>query len=124
MTTYSFSQSSYPKKILWGTDTVLAITKPQLIKINRTINDYIHLKSYTKLLEMDLHFSDSISNHWKATALKMDSICLLERTRYENACEINKQLNAELRRGNLKFKIGVGVGGTVLALLIGLAIIK
>ena len=60
-TILGFSQTTYPRLIHLGPDTLLAITRQQLIDINRTINKAIHLEETNKILQMDLAISDSLS---------------------------------------------------------------
>ena len=120
--TSSFSQTSYPKRILWENDTVLAITKPQLVKINRSLNDYIHLRKTNELLQMDLRVSDSLIYYWKKVAVTNDTLYLLESKKFDEAQKVNGSLQQSLREQKKKSRIiniGVGVGGTLLGILLG-----
>lgn len=73
-TILGFSQTTYPRLIHLGPDTLLAITRQQLIDINRTINKAIHLEETNKILQMDLAISDSLSYFQNSIIEKQDSI--------------------------------------------------
>lgn len=123
----SFSQDSYPKKILWKNDTLVAITKPQLIKINRSLNDYIHLKKINKNLQMDIIVSDSLQLYWRSVALKTDTLYLMETKKFEQLNEVKESLQVALveqKKKSRKTIIGVGVGGTLLGILLGVLLGK
>lgn len=122
MITSSSSQTFYPKKILWGSDTVLAITKPQLIKINRSINDYIHLKEINSLLQRDLCVSDSLVSYWKRIAACSDTLSVMEEKKFAKIYEVNgllRQTLNEQKRKSRKIGLGVGVSGVLLGVLLG-----
>lgn len=102
---------------------MLAITRPQLITINRSLNDYTHLKEINKNLQMGLSVSDSLVVYWKRVASKSDSICVLETKKYANLYKVNRNLESEIKNVNKKCRktaIGVGVGGTILGFILGL----
>ena len=125
--TSSFSQTSYPKKILWGNDTVLAITKPQLIAINRSLNDLHFQKKINKNLRSQIFVQDSLLTYWKTLSLKTDSLYLFENKKYEESCLLNSSLKKSLekeKRRVTNIGIGVGVGGTLLGVLIGVLLAK
>nr|DAG98888.1 MAG TPA: hypothetical protein [Herelleviridae sp.] len=125
--TSSFSQTSYPKKILWGNDTVLAITKPQLITINRSLNDLYFQKKINKNLRSQIFVQDSLLTYWKTLSLKTDSLYLFENKKYEESCLLNSSLKKSLekeKRRVTNIGIGVGVGGTLLGILIGVLLAK
>lgn len=127
ITISAFSQTSYPKKILWEGDTVVAINKEQLIKINRSLNDYIHVRKINKYLHMDIAVSDSLTYYWKNIALKTDSIAIMESKKFDEVNTININLQNALREEKTKSKkigIGVGVGGTMLGILLGVLFIN
>jgi hypothetical protein len=125
--TLSFSQNFYPKKILWGNDTVLAITKPQLITINRSLNDLYFQKKINKNLRSQIFVQDSLLTYWKTLSLKTDSLYLFENKKYEESCLLNSSLKKSLekeKRRVTNIGIGVGVGGTLLGVLIGVLLAK
>ena len=120
--TSAISQSSYPKKILWENDTVLAISKDQLIKINRTLNSYVHLKKTNEILRMDLSVSDSLIHYLRESSLKKDTLISMEVQKFDNSCRIIKNLQESLDTQKTKSRktiIGVGVGGTLFGVLLG-----
>lgn len=105
----------------------MAITRPQLIKINRSLNDYIHLKKVNKNLQMDLVVSDSLCFYWKQVAVKSDTLYLMEAQKFEQLTRANESLQAALKeekKRSRKIGIGVGVGGTLLGVLLGVLLGK
>ena len=58
--TLGFSQTTYPRRVLLGSDTVVAITYKQLVAINKDLNSYSHLLVKDSLLKDDLLTKDSI----------------------------------------------------------------
>lgn len=71
---------------------------------------------------MDLVVSDSLIFYWKMTAFKSDSISALEYEKYQEASRMNVYLNGtieEEKRKSRLLSIGVGVGGTLLGVLLG-----
>lgn len=122
-----FSQTSYPKKILWENDTVLAISKQQLILINRTLNEYSHLKEMNRFLQRDLCVSDSLTLYWKHVALNADTLYLLEAKKFHESQKLNAIFRRSIREQTRKTKkvgIGVGIGGTLLGVLLGVLLGK
>ena len=125
--TSSFSQTSYPKRIIFERDTVIAITKPQLIKINRSLNAYNHLRLTNENLQMTLRVSDSISHYWKQTAIATDTLYRLEVQKFTHLTKVNELLQVEVeneKKKSRKIGIGVGVGGTLLGILLGVLLAK
>lgn len=113
--------------IVLGNDTVVAITKPQLIGINRSLNDYEHLKEVIKVKQMELDISDSLVFYWKGVAAKSDSLYVLEAQKYDKTLNVNKALETELKKNkkrSRKINIGVGVGGSLLGFILGVLLIK
>lgn len=121
-----FSQSSYPKKILLGNDTVLAITKQQLITINRNLNNYIHLKKLNRNLQMDLSVSDSLNNRLRNIVIRNDSLQRITEQKLYKCHLINTELSEAITKEKRKQKriLNLGVGGTFLGVLIGILIGK
>lgn len=76
---------------------------------------------------MDLCISDSIIGYWEKYSLKTDSIDMLKDAQLDNALSINKSMavfyNNE-RKKSRKYCIGVGVGGTLLGIVLGVLLIK
>lgn len=117
-----FSQSTYPKKLLIENDTVVAITVPQLITINRSLNDYTHLKSINRNLLKDLIASDSICDYLRKISLKKDTIYFMDSLKFEESLAISRELKESLKiqkKKSRKTIVEVGVGGTLLGVLLG-----
>ena len=60
--------------MLIGNDTIVAITEPQLIVINRSLNDYTHLQDAYKILQVDLSAQDSIIHLQSLECQALDSL--------------------------------------------------
>ena len=122
-----FSQSSYPKKILWENDTVLTITKKQLIYINRSLNDYLHLQEVNKKLQVELVVLDStVVSLKKLNEIERKSYLLAEE-KFLKQSKISDELSKALKKEkNRKIKTGicVGAGGALVGAMVGMLLIK
>lgn len=123
MTTISsFSQTSYPKKLKLGNDTVIAITPNQLIQINKCLNSYSHLQLVDSLKDEQLSVSSNtiklkdeiIGNYQKEINLVNEKFNL-EKS-YSNGLE--KQIK-QSKRKHLVASFGVGVVGALTGFLVG-----
>ena len=96
---------------------MVAITEPQLVVINRAINDYVHLRESYKLLQMDLVASDSMCTYWQKVSETTTSLYHTEQRKFEEMSLVNdaniEALNKEKAQSR-KLCIGVGVGGYLL----------
>ena len=92
----------YPKKILFDGDTLVAITKPQLIEINRSLNDYVHTLAINSKLNMEISMTDSLINHWKTVSEKREQMYILESQRFEKSQQISEKLSQELKKEKKK----------------------
>ena len=123
----AFSQTFYPKKILWGNDTVLAITRGQLVSINRTLNNYKHLKRINQKLQDEIGVLDStVVSLQKINTLEHKSLILTEK-KFQEQVSLSKELTECLaieKKKKLKTSICVGAGGTLLGAIIGVLLIK
>lgn len=123
----AFSQTFYPKKILWGNDTVLTITRGQLVSINRTLNNYKHLKRINQKLQDEIGVLDStVVSLQKINTLEHKSLILTEK-KFQEQVSLSKELTeclATERKKKLKTSICVGAGGTLLGAIIGVLLIK
>ena len=117
MTISVSSQTSYPKKIVYGNDTVLAITYPQLVKINRCINDWRHNKELVASLSSDIALCDSTITSLREVSIKKDSLSLMYRREFELADKNYKTMvnvcKRDKRRSNF-YVILSGIAGLVL----------
>ena len=115
----SSSQNFYPAKILLQNGTVVAITTYQLVKVNRALNDYIHLKKIYHLAQMDLAASDSIIAYYKKNVQLQQGVIDLQDKKFKEQAIFYEE---EIKRKNKKSRkqsIGVGVGGTLLGFVLG-----
>ncbi len=123
----AFSQTFYPKKILWGNDTVLTITRGQLVSINRTLNNYKHLKRINQKLQDEIGVLDStVVSLQKINTLEHKSLVLTEK-KFQEQVSLSKELTECLaieKKKKLKTSICVGAGGTLLGAIIGVLLIK
>lgn len=123
----AFSQSSYPKRILWGNDTVLAINKEQLISINRALNNYNHLQKVHKNLQVELLVMDSMVVSLRNINSMEVKKSLLTEEKYLKQVKISEELHKALlreRKQKIKKSICVGAGGTLVGVVIGMLLIK
>lgn len=103
-------------------DTVLVITKSQLIKVNRSLNELKGLRLANDNLQATIRVSDSLVSHWRQTASTMEDLLHFEEQKYEQSVKLNNALTKELKNEQKKSRniaIGVGVGGVLLGLLLG-----
>lgn len=123
----AFSQSSYPKRILWGNDTVLAINKEQLISINRALNNYNHLQKIHKNLQVELLVMDSMVVSLRNINSMEVKKSLLTEEKYLKQVKISEELHKALlreKKQKIKKSICVGAGGTLIGVVIGMLLIK
>ena len=123
----AFSQSSYPKRILLGNDTVLAINKEQLISINRALNNYNHLQKIHKNLQVELLVMDSMVVSLRNINSMEVKKSLLTEEKYLKQVKISEELHKALlreKKQKIKKSICVGAGGTLIGVVIGMLLIK
>lgn len=123
----TFSQSSYPKRILLGNDTVLAINKEQLISINRALNNYSHLQRIHKNLQVELLVMDSMVVSLRNINSMEVRKSLLTEEKYLKQVKISEELHKALlreKKQKIKKSICVGAGGTLIGVVIGMLLIK
>ena len=131
ITTLSFSQGIYPKKVLIGNDTIVAVTEPQLKVINRSLNDYTHLQDAYKILQMDLSAQDSIIHFQSLECQSLDSLVNYQDLKiafikkdYTEQLRYEKSSFNQYKKKSRKITIGVGVGGTLLGFILGVLLIR
>lgn len=121
-TILGFSQNTYPRLIHLGPDTLLAITRQQLININHTINKAIHLEKTNKILQMDLAISDSLSYFQNSIIEKQDSIISTTERKYMETTALSDDLQKQIAYNKKRYKRNlykVGVGATLLGVALG-----
>lgn len=105
-----------------GNDTVLAITRTQLVTINRSLNDYLYLREINRTLKKDLLVADSLCYYLRLSSAKKDTLYSIRSKQLSETTSINKTLELALKKEKRKKKlltIGVGVGGTLLGVFLG-----
>ena len=114
--------SDYLSEIDLGPDTLLAITRQQLIDINRTINKAIHLEETNKILQMDLAISDSLSYFQNSIIEKQDSIIAITDKKYMETTALSDDLQKQITNNKKRYRRNlykVGVGATLLGVVLG-----
>ena len=125
--TLGFCQTTYPKKVVFEGDTLVAVTSEQLVKINLAIAGERAYRSENEILRQEVHVADSISQHWQKVAVLQDSIIVATREKVVAAEQLNEDFGDLLKqekRKNLRTTIGVGVGGILLGVITGLLLVK
>lgn len=120
-----FCQTGYPKKVVWNKDTVLLITKFQLVTINRLINKGECSEAQLVLKNKEGIISDSIIDIQKYQIYLKDSIIRVQNKdiaiRIKFADSVRAQLNEEKHKNikNIFVSSGVGVSlGMLLTILL------
>lgn len=129
MTTYGFSQTTYPKRILYNGDTLLAITYEQTVKINRSLNRLLSLEEVFPELKKEISVLEDIqeiSAQQIETQRQIISKKDLQLQQYDEYMEKSRQYTESLqatlkkdRARTIKTAIGVGVGGALIGILFG-----
>ena len=76
---------------------------------------------------MELVVADSLRFYWEQVAVKSDNLYLMESQKFEQLSGINKSLQVaieEEKKKSRKIVIGVGVGSTLLGVLLGVLLGK
>lgn len=123
----AFCQTSYPKMIIEGTDTLVVLTTGQVIKINRTINKARFLEVENNILAEQSLVMDSIVAYYKNIVLSQDSIILFKEEKYEAAEKFVESLKEDIKRekkNSNKKAIRVGVISALVGAVIGTVILK
>ena len=125
--TLCFSQDIFPKKILWNNDTIVGITKDQLILVNRAINAGETCKKENTLLHREIVITDSILIAQKKLSTKKDTVLqsLLDKN---IICEtrivsLEKEVETE-RLKQIRIAAKWGTGGVILGVLLKWFILK
>lgn len=129
MTIYGFSQTTYPKRILYNGDTLLAITYEQTVKISRSLNKLLSLEEVFPELKKEISVLEDIqeiSAQQIETQRQIISKKDLQLQQYDEYMEKSKQYTESLqatlkkdRARTIKTAIGVGVGGALIGILFG-----
>nr|DAK08693.1 MAG TPA: hypothetical protein [Caudoviricetes sp.] len=127
MKTLTFSQENYPMKMVYKGDTIVCLTKPQLIKLNIKLNNFAQLRAIHAITLQELKLSDSISEYWRLSFETQKTISAKESQKFNEAMLFQESLKKELleeRRRNLKRVISVGIGGTLIGAILGVLLSK
>ena len=125
--TSAFSQTIYPRKIVIESDTVVCITPSQLKDVVLDLNTGEYLRVENELLRTQISKSDSLCVYWRKLSEAKDTLVAMEVQKYQNLERINQNLEASLNTEKRKSRntiIGVGVGGTLVGILLGLLLSK
>ena len=124
MTSYCYSQTSYPAAVVIKSDTVIAITIPQLDSVLVTyfrldeckeISDT--LQSEINLLRLEIRALESVSTIHRADSLVMEEMIT---TLTEQKADLKKAIKKENRK---KFWSGFVWGGLTLAAIETVAVV-
>ena len=127
MTTSAFSQTIYPRKIVIENDTIVCVTPAQLKTVVLDLNTGEYLQVENDLLKRQISKSDSLCVYWQKISEAKDTLIVMEVQKYQNLDRINQNLEASLnieKRKSRNTIIGVGVGGTLVGILLGLLLSK
>lgn len=126
MQTYGFCQTTYPAKMISPKgDTIIAITVPQMIIINRTINGYNNLKEVNLYLKKELQYTNQMYQELSKVSQQQDSIINLTKKQYEESKGYIEHLDQTIKdnkRKHNKNMIRVGVVSVSVGAIIGLLI--
>ena len=98
-----------------------------MVTINRMLNRGDLYEETNTRLYKELALTDSLCNYLKEVSFKKDTIINLEVEKFRQASEVNESLKTALiveKNKNRKNSLRVGVGGTLLGVLLGVLIIK
>ena len=98
-----------------------------MVKINRHLNAYTHLREINKNLQKELSLADSLCLYWKRVSEKADTMYFSEKQKYEQLTRTNTALQyaiIEEKKKSRKTGIGVGVGGVLLGFVLGVLLSK
>lgn len=71
---------------------------------------------------MDLSASDSLISYWRQISIKKDTVIFFNAAKFEEQTKYNESLRKSLaleKRKKRKAIIGVGVGGTLIGIILG-----
>lgn len=125
--TSAFSQTIYPRKVVIENDTVVCITPAQLKDVVLDLNTGEYLRVENDLLRAQISKSDSLCVYWQKISEAKDTLVMTEIQKYQNLDCINRNLEASIsvrKRKSRNTIIGVGVGGTLVGILLGLLLSK
>ena len=90
-----------------------------MIKINRALNDYDHLKKAYQLSQVALAVSDSMLSYYKKSVVSQQGIIDLQNEKFNKQTTFYEESLKREKKKSRKKSIGVGVGGTLLGIVLG-----
>lgn len=90
-----------------------------MTKINRALNGYVHLKKAYELSQMDLAVSDSMLSYYKKSVISQQGIISLQDEKFNKQTAFYEESLKREKRKSRNKSIGVGVGGTLLGVVLG-----
>jgi hypothetical protein len=106
-------------------DTIIAITVPQMIIINRTINGYNNLKEVNLYLKKELQYTNQMYQELSKVSQQQDSIINLTKKQYEESKGYIEHLDQTIKDNKKEYNknmIRVGVVSVSVGAIIGLLI--
>lgn len=123
MNQWSFSQTTYPKKIVIDNDTLIAISEKQLYDVNMLIVNYHECQELLKIEKKESFDKQNIINIQDSALITAQT--LISNKDQENLIlsDQNAHLEKKIKRQQIKTKIGIPLG-VVFGFGIGLLIFK
>lgn len=123
MNQWSFSQTTYPKKIVINTDTLIVISEKQLYDVNMLIINYHECQELLKIEKKESFDKENIINIQDSALITAQT--LISNKDQENLIlsDQNAHLEKKIKRQQIKTKIGIPLG-VVFGFGIGLLIFK
>lgn len=123
MNQWSFSQTTYPKKIVINNDTLIVISEKQLYDVNMLIINYHECQELLKIEKKESFDKQSLINIQDSALITAQK--LISNKDEENIIlsDQKKILEKKIKRQQIKTKVGIPLG-VIFGFGIGLLIFK